>query len=70
MLQTKHKTSHREAKLQSWGNSKAIRLAKDILEEAGFNTKDDILLDVEVEPNQITFVRKVSYTISKIICWL
>lgn len=62
MLQTKRKISHREAKLQSWGNSKAIRLTKDILEEAGFNTKDDVLLDVEVEPNRITFVRKNELT--------
>lgn len=62
MPQIKHKASHREVKLQNWGNSKAVRLTKDILEEAGFNGTDDTVLDVEIEPGRITLVRKSKLT--------
>lgn len=62
MPQVKQSTSRREVKLQSWGNSKAVRLTKDILEEAGFDEVDDALLDVEIEPNRISLVRKNKLT--------
>lgn len=62
MPQIKHKVSRREAKLQNWGNSKAVRLTKDILEEAGFNATDDAVFDVEIEPNRISLVRKSKLT--------
>ncbi|ANU25806.1 hypothetical protein [Planococcus versutus] len=62
MPQIKQKVSHREAKLQNWGNSKAVRLTRDILEEAGFNATDDAVFDVEVEPNRISLVRKSQLT--------
>ncbi|EPE63520.1 hypothetical protein L479_00026 [Exiguobacterium sp. S17] len=62
MVQTKRKINHREAKLQKWGNSKGVRLTVDILEEAGFSTTDDMLLDVEIEPNRISLVRKSKLT--------
>ncbi|ANU11477.1 hypothetical protein BBH88_14825 [Planococcus antarcticus DSM 14505] len=62
MPQIKQKVSHREAKLQNWGNSKAVRLTRDILEEAGFNAMDDTVLDVEIEPNRISLVRKSKLT--------
>ncbi|MCH4827937.1 AbrB/MazE/SpoVT family DNA-binding domain-containing protein [Planococcus halocryophilus] len=62
MPQIKQKVSRREAKLQNWGNSKAVRLTKDILEEAGFNATDDAVFDVEIEPNRISLVRKSQLT--------
>ncbi|ALS78766.1 AbrB/MazE/SpoVT family DNA-binding domain-containing protein [Planococcus kocurii] len=62
MPQIKQKVSHREAKLQNWGNSKAVRLTRDILEEAGFNATDDAVFDVEIEPNRISLVRKSQLT--------
>lgn len=62
MPQVKQKVSHREAKLQNWGNSKAVRLTRDILEEAGFNATDDAVFDVEIEPNRISLVRKSKLT--------
>ena len=62
MPQIKKKVSHREVRLQNWGNSKAVRLTKDILEEAGFNETDDAVLDVEIEPNRISLVRKSKLT--------
>lgn len=62
MPQIKRGDNPREVKLQSWGNSKAVRLTKDILEEAGFNETDDAVLDVEVEPNRISLVRKSNLT--------
>lgn len=62
MPQIKQKVNHREAKLQNWGNSKAVRLTRDILEEAGFNATDDAVFDVEIEPNRISLVRKSQLT--------
>lgn len=62
MPQIKQKVSYREAKLQNWGNSKAVRLTRDILEEAGFNATDDAVFDVEIEPNRISLVRKSKLT--------
>lgn len=62
MPQVKQSMSRKEVKLQSWGNSKAVRLTKDILEEAGFDEVDDALLDVEIEPNRISLVRKNKLT--------
>lgn len=62
MPQIKQKVSRREAKLQNWGNSKGVRLTKDILEEAGFNATDDAVFDVEIEPNRISLVRKSQLT--------
>lgn len=62
MPQIKQKVSHREAKLQNWGNSKAVRLTKDILHEAGFDETEDTMLDVEIEPNRISLVRKSKLT--------
>ena len=62
MPQIKQKVSYREAKLENWGNSKAARLTKEILEEAGFNENEDTLLDVEIEPNRILLVRKSELT--------
>lgn len=62
MPQIKQGDNSREVKLQNWGNSKAVRLTKDILEEAGFNETDDAVLDVEVEPNRISLVRKSNLT--------
>lgn len=62
MPESKQNLRRREAKLQSWGNSKAVRLTKDILEEAGFEEAEDILLDVVVEPNRITLVQKSKLT--------
>ncbi|TWT07943.1 hypothetical protein FQV26_09060 [Planococcus sp. CPCC 101016] len=62
MPQIKQKVSYREAKLQNWGNSKAVRLTKDILEEAGFDEAEDTLLDVVIEPNRISLVRKSKLT--------
>ena len=44
----------REVKLSDWGNSKAIRLTKDMLKEAGLNEMDNIVFDVDVMPNKIT----------------
>lgn len=37
--------------MKSWGNSKAIRIPKEMLTEAGFHEQDD--LDVEVKGQQI-----------------
>lgn len=62
MPQIRQKVSRREAKLQNWGNSKAVRLTRDILEEAGFNATDDAVFDVEIEPNRISLVRKSQLT--------
>lgn len=62
MPQNKQKFSHREAKLQNWGNSKAVRLTQDVLEEAGFDETDDTLLEVEIEPNRISLVPKSKLT--------
>ncbi|TAA68734.1 AbrB/MazE/SpoVT family DNA-binding domain-containing protein [Planococcus salinarum] len=62
MPQIKQKVGHREARLQNWGNSKAVRLTRDILEEAGFNETEDAVLDVEIEPNRISLVRKSKLT--------
>ncbi|MDQ0430166.1 antitoxin component of MazEF toxin-antitoxin module [Planomicrobium stackebrandtii] len=62
MPQIKQKVSRREAKLQNWGNSKAVRLTRDILEEAGFKATDDAVFDVEIEPNRISLVRKSKLT--------
>lgn len=47
---------------RNWDNSKAVRLTKDILEEAGFDEVEDTLLDVEIEPNRISLVRKSKLT--------
>lgn len=62
MVRTKGKINHREAKLQKWGNSKGVRLTVDVLEEAGFDPTKDVLLDIEVEPNRISLVRKCDLT--------
>ena len=62
MAEIKQKAIHREVKLRSWGNSKAVRLTKDVLEEAGLNETDDVVLDIEVEPNRITLTRKNKLT--------
>lgn len=51
-----------EVKLSNWGNSKAIRLTKAVLDEAGLNETDNIVFDVEVEPNKITLIRKSELT--------
>ena len=45
---------NREVKLSDWGNSKAIRLTKDILKEVGLNEIDNVVFDVDVMPNKIT----------------
>lgn len=44
----------RGVKLSVWGNSKAIRLTKDMLKEAGLNETGNIVFDVEVMQNKIT----------------
>lgn len=44
----------REVKLSDWGNSKAIRLTKDMLKEVGLNEMDNVVFDVDVMPNKIT----------------
>ncbi|SDN64494.1 AbrB/MazE/SpoVT family DNA-binding domain-containing protein [Alkalicoccus daliensis] len=62
MAQINNKVSHREAKLQNWGNSKAVRLTKEILEEAGFNETEDVVFNVEVEHNRISLVPKSKLT--------
>lgn len=58
MVEMKQKTTHREVKLRNWGNSKAIRLTKDVLEKAGLDETNEVVLDVEIEPNKITLTRK------------
>ena len=45
---------NREVKLSDWGNSKAIRLTKDMLKEVGLNEIDNVVFDVDVMPNKIT----------------
>lgn len=62
MAEIKQKAIHREVKLRNWGNSKAIRLTKDVLEEAGLNQTNDIVLDVEIEQNKIILTRKDKLT--------
>lgn len=62
MAHMKPNDRHREARLQNWGNSKAVRLTKDILEEAGIDETKDAVLDVEIEPNKISLVRKSTLT--------
>lgn len=62
MAGIKQKTIHREFKLRNWGNSKAIRLTKDVLEEAGLDGMNEVVLDVEIEPNKITLNRKDNLT--------
>ena len=62
MSQFKQKVGHREVRLQDWGNSKAVRLTRDILKEAGFNETEDTVLEVEIEPNRISLVPKNKLT--------
>lgn len=62
MAQIKHRNGSREVKIQKWGNNKAVRLPKDILEEAGFEKTDDVVLEVEVEPHRISLVSKNKLT--------
>lgn len=62
MAEIKQKTIHREVKLRNWGNSKAILLTKDVLEEARLDGTDEVVLDVEIEPNKITLTRKDNLT--------
>ena len=59
--QTKRKVIQRETKIRQWGNSKGIRLTREVLKEAGFD-EDDTLLEVEVEPNRISLVPKSKLT--------
>lgn len=61
MSQTKRKVIQRETKIRQWGNSKGIRLTREVLKEAGFD-EDDTLLEVEVEPNRISLVPKSKLT--------
>lgn len=58
MAEIKQKTIYLEVKLRNWENSKAVRLTKDVLKEAGLNETDDVVFDIEVEPNRITLTRK------------
>lgn len=62
MAEIKQKAMHREVKLRDWGNSKAIRLTKDVLEEAGLDETNDVVLDVEAEPDKIILTRKDNLT--------
>lgn len=62
MSQTNKKVSHREVKLQNWGNSKAVRLTQEVLREAGFDETDDTLLEMEIEPDRISLVPKSKLT--------
>lgn len=62
MSQIKRKINQREVRLQNWGNSKAVLLTKDILEEAGFEKTDDVVLEVEIESQRISLVPKSKLT--------
>ena len=62
MAEIKQSTEHREVTLKNWGNSKAIRLTKDILDEAGLIDDYDLTLEVQVEPNKIILTRKKNLT--------
>lgn len=62
MAEIKQKAIHREVKLRDWDNSKAIRLTKDVLEEAGLDETDEVILNVEIEPNKIILTRKDNLT--------
>lgn len=62
MDEINYKTIHREVKFCDWGNSESIRLTNDALEEAGLDEMNDVVLNVEVEPNKITLTRKDNLT--------
>lgn len=62
MAEIKQKAMHREIKLRDWGNSKAIRLTKDVLDEAGLDETNDVVLEVEIEPDKIILIRKDNLT--------
>lgn len=62
MSQIKRKNNQREVRLQNWGNSKAVLLTNDILEEAGIDEADDVVLEVEIEPQRISLVQKSKLT--------
>lgn len=44
----------REVKLYNCGNSKVIRLTKDMLKEVGLNEMDNVVFDIDLMPNKIT----------------
>jgi len=44
------------AKIQKWGNSQGVRLAKHILEEAGISIGEDV--EVIIGENEIRIVKK------------
>lgn len=62
MLKDKRKTRSHEVKVQKWGNSNGIRLTKEVLEAAGFDPAENVVLDIEVEKNRISLVGKSQLT--------
>lgn len=52
----------REVKLCKCGNSKVIQLTKDVLEEAGLNEGDNVVFELEIEPNKIILTRESELT--------
>jgi Growth regulator len=49
---TTHTISNGTSKIKPWGNSQGIRLGKNIMEQAGWKTEDEIHFDV-LEGNKI-----------------
>lgn len=62
MLKGKQRTRSHEVNVPKWGNSNGVRLTKKVLEAAGIDPSENVVLDIEVEKNRISRVAKSQLT--------